>query len=53
MVFVLEKREEGALEGGYRGFPGGGCRLEGEEGGRVADGECRLEGERGAGWSVE
>ena len=47
MVYVFEKREEGVLEGGYRGFPGGECRLEGEEGGRVVGGECRLEGEEG------
>ena len=44
MVYVFEKREEGVLEGGYRGFPGGGCRLEGEEGGRV---ECRVVGGQG------
>ena len=47
MVHVFKKREEGALEGGYRVFSDGGCKLEGEERGRTAGGECRLEGEEG------
>ena len=45
MVYVFGKREEGGLEGGYRGLSGGKCRLEGEGG--ESGGECRLEGEKG------
>ena len=45
MVYVFGKREEGGLEGGYRGLSGGMCRLEGEGG--ESGGECRLEGEKG------
>ena len=47
MIYVFGKREEGGVEGGYRGPMGGKCRLEGE--GRRSGGECRLEGEKG-GW---
>ena len=47
MVYVFGKREEGGLEGGYRGLSGGKCRLEGEGGERMIGGECRLEGEKG------
>ena len=49
MVYVFGKREEGGLEGGYRGLSGGECRLEGEGGESMIGGECRLEGEKG-GW---
>ena len=47
MVYVFGKREEGGLEGGYRGLSGGERRLEGEGGERMIGGECRLEGEKG------
>ena len=45
MVYVFGKREEGGVEGGYRGLLGGKCRLEGEGG--ESGGERRLEGEKG------
>ena len=48
MVSVLEKREEGTIERGYRGFMGGECKLEGEGGGRGVDRGSSLEGEEGS-----
>ena len=44
MAHGFEKREEGILEGGYKGPSNGGCRLEGEEEGRF---ECRIRGGQG------
>ena len=45
MVYVFGKREEGGVQGGYRGLSGGERRLEGEGGG--SGGEGRLEGGKG------
>ena len=44
MAHGFEKREEGILEGGYKGSSNGGHRLEGEEEGRF---ECRIRGGQG------
>ena len=44
MVHGFEKREEGILEGGYKGSSNGGHRLEGEEEGRF---ERRIRGGQG------